>query len=152
MIRLIPIVALGLCALAGPVLAQTRPATATATMTIERALTVSGVQAMTFKDTGGQVDAMAGGEVTEAIIEVTGDPGRVYRVRLPAMVAADQAGSTIDSFTLRSDNSGDISETLTARMDAEGFDRLHVGGQLRRTPGLVITEVSTAIPLSIDYE
>ncbi len=107
---------------------------------------------MSFKETGGEVDAISGGAATEAIIEVTGDPGRVYRVRLPDMIEAGTEGATIDSFTLRSDNSGDISETLTARMDAHGFDRLHVGGQLRRTAGLVITEVSAAVPLSIDYE
>lgn len=151
MTRFVPALALALCTLAaGPALSQTRQATAM--ITIERALTVSGVRPMTFKENGGEVDAVAGSEVSEAIIEVTGDPGRVYRVRLPDNIKADGVGSTIDSFTLRSDNSGDISETLTARMDAHGFDRLHVGGHLRRVPGLIITEVSAAIPLSIDYE
>ncbi|WGM31853.1 DUF4402 domain-containing protein [Brevundimonas sp. NIBR11] len=152
MIRLPPLIVLGLCALAGPSLAQTQTRPATGSIVIERALTVSGVRPMTFKESGREIDAVSGSEISEAIIEVTGDPGRVYRVRLPAAIEADGLGSTIDSFTLRSDNSGDISETLTARMDAHGFDRLHVGGQLRRTPGLVITEVSAAIPLSIDYE
>lgn len=137
-------------ATAGPCLAQSRHAGAT--LTVERALTVSGVRPMTFNSIGAQVDAVSSGEVSEAIIEVTGDPGRVYRVRLPSTIEADGIGSTIDSFTLRSDNSGDISTTLTARMDGKGHDRLHVGGRLIRSPGLVITEVSTAIPLSIDYE
>ena len=150
MTRFIPVLVLTLCALAGPALSQSRQSTAT--ITVERALTVSGVRPMTFKESGREVDAVSGSEVSEAVIEVTGDPGRVYRVRLPENIEADGMGSTIDSFTLRSDNSGDISETLTARMDAHGFDRLHVGGQLRRTPGLIITEVSAAIPLSIDYE
>ena len=134
----------------GPAAAQSRPAQAS--LTIERALTVSRVRPMTFKEGEGEVDAVASGSSTEGIIEVTGDPGRVYRVRLPEEIATGTEGATIDSFTLRSDNSGDISESLTARMDAHGFDRLHVGGRLRRTAGLVITEVSAAVPLSIDYE
>ncbi|MFC5344411.1 DUF4402 domain-containing protein [Brevundimonas staleyi] len=149
MIRLVTLTVVALCAMAAPALAQQRPATAS--ITIERALTVTGIRPMGFEATGGQVDAVGGG-TTEAIIEVTGDPGRIYRVQLPGSIKADGLGSMIDTFTLRSDNSGDISETLTARMDANGFDRLHVGGRLRRAPGLVITEVSAAIPLSIDYE
>ena len=141
---------LALMCAAGPAFAQSRPATAA--LTVERALTMTGVQPMTFDAGHREVDAIASSSVSEAIIEVTGDPGRVYRVRLPETVAADDAGTTIGSFTLRSDNSGDISESLTARMDANGFDRLHVGGRLIRAPGLIITEVSAAVPLSIDYE
>lgn len=143
--------ALALSGLAtGPALSQTRQATGT--ITVERALTVTGVRPMTFSEAGRQVDAVAGSQVSEAIIQVTGDPGRVYRVRLPADIDADDRGSTIGSFTLRSENSGDISETLTARMDERGLDRLHIGGRLRLVAGLVLTEVSAAIPLSIDYE
>lgn len=152
MIRLIALVVIGVSLASGPAEAQSRRARATSAITIERALTVSGVRPMSFRETGGEIGALSLGGATEAIIEITGDPGRVYRVRLPDMIPTASEGATIDSFTLRSDNSGDISETLTARMDAQGFDRLHVGGQLRRTPGLVVTEVSAAIPLSIDYE
>lgn len=152
MIRLLSLIVIGLCLASDPALAQARRARATSTIAIERAVTVSGVRPMSFREVGGEVDAVSGGGGTEAIIEVTGDPGRVYRVRLPDMIAAGAEGATIDSFTLRSDNSGDISETLSARMDAHGFDRLHVGGRLRRTAGLVITEVRAAVPVSIDYE
>lgn len=83
---------------------------------------------------------------------MTGDPGRLYRVRLPAAFASSTAGVTVDSFTIWSDDSGDTSNTLTARMDGSGQDRLRIGGSLRRSSTLVITDVTTAIPLSVDYE
>ena len=92
------------------------------------------------------------GMPNEAIIEVTGDPGRMYRITLPDSIAAGHMGSTVDSFTLRSQNSGDITRTLTAHMNALGTDRLHIGGRLRGANGLLIVGVKAVIPLTIDDE
>lgn len=142
--------ALLLCAPAGNVLAQSRMAEGA--ITIERALTVSTVRPLSFGRTSADGVPLPAGLATDAVIQITGDPGRVYRVRLPAAVRTESPAATIDSFTIRSDNSGDISETLTARMDLAGQDRLHISGSLRQSSGIIITDVTAAIPLSVDYE
>lgn len=136
--------------LAGAAEAQSR--TGGASLTIERPLTVSTVRPLTFGPS--QVDGtiQAKRVSTQAIIRVTGDPGRIYRIRLPSSVTAPSAGAVIEGFTIWSDNSGDISEVLTARMDDTGRDRLHIGGQLRNSGSLTLSEVTTAVPLSVDYE
>lgn len=148
--RSILLLALATALCAGPSLAQS--SSSAGAITIERAVTVNAVQPMSFAATGSSSNAVSSGAMTEAIFEVTGDPGRVYRVRLPESIEADREGSTIDSFTLRSENSGDITETLTARMNAEGSDRLHIGGRLRGVRGMLITGTRAGIPMSVDYE
>ena len=132
--------------------AEAQTHVATGSLTIERALTVNTVRPMAFGAVGGQVDPFSTSMASEAIIEVTGDPGRLYRITLPASIAADQMGSTVDSFTLRSQNSGDITHTLTAHMNALGTDRLHIGGRLRGAHGMQIVGVKAVVPLTIDYE
>lgn len=143
-------IAMTVTVLASPAMGQSRMATSS--ITVERPLSVISVRPMSFSATAMSANVPASSATGEAIIQITGDPGRIYRVRLPAMIEADTAGSSIDSFTIRSDNAGDISTTLTARMDDAGQDRLHVGGLLRRVGGLMVTDVRAAIPLSIDYE
>jgi Domain of unknown function (DUF4402) len=142
--------ALAFAALAGQVQAQSR--SAVSALTIERPLQVSTVRPLTFgpSQVDGSIAAPTG--PTEAVIQVTGDPGRIYRVRLPAAIATGVPGATIDGFTIWSDTSGDISQTLTAKMDNTGHDRLRIGGSLRRSGTLVLTEVVAALPLSVDYE
>lgn len=136
--------------LAGHAAAQSR--SATGALTVERALTVSTVRPLSFgpSQVDGSIVSPTG--PTEAVVQVTGDPGRLYRVRLPAAIATGVPGATIEGFTIWSDNSGDISQALTARMDGAGKDRLHIGGSLRRPSTLTLIEVTTAIPLSVDYE
>lgn len=142
--------ALALATLAGQAQAQSR--SAVAALTIERPLQVSTVRPLTFGPSQGDGSIASPTNPTEAVIQVTGDPGRVYRVRLPTTIATGVSGATIEGFTIRSDNSGDIAQTLTARMDGVGQDRLHIGGSLRRSGTLILTEVTAAIPLSVDYE
>ncbi len=125
--------------------------TATAGIIIERSLRVTAVRPMAFEPVPGNVDPVSSGAVTEAIIEVTGDPGRAYRVSLPSMIEAEDIG-IIDGLTLRSETSGDITESMTGRMNDVGSDRLHVGGRLHAVPGLLISGVTAAVPMTIDYE
>lgn len=143
-------IGLGLSTVPLEALAQSR--IANSTVTIERALTISTVRALSFGRAPANGSTVPASGSTDAVIQVTGDPGRLYRVRLPAAIATSTPGITVDSFTIWSDNSGDISNTLTARMDGSGQDRLRIGGSLRRSSTLVITDVTTAIPLSVDYE
>ena len=142
--------ALALSLVATPLLAQSQ--TSTGSITIERALTVDALRPMAFRGPGSSIDPISSNVVTEAVVEVTGDPGRVYRVSLPRSIDADLIGSVSDTFTLRSENLGDITETMTSRMNADGFDRLYIGGRLRGKSAVLITGVVTAVPVTVDYE
>lgn len=79
-----------------------------------------------------------------ALIEVTGDANRVYRVQILDGDAGDV------SFEIFSTNAGDISATRISVMDADGHDMLRLTGDptvLRRLFGAM-----AQIPLNIQYE
>lgn len=143
-------VGIAFSALPHKTLAQSR--IADSAVTIERALTISTIRSFSFgrvPANGGTIPASGS---TDAIIQVTGDPGRLYRVRLPAAIMTSTPGTTVDSFTIWSDNSGDITQSLTGRIDEEGQDRLRIGGALRRSSTIILSDVTAAIPVSLDYE
>lgn len=151
----LPLLAI-LMAIAPPVMAQSR--VATGAIQVERALTLSNVQSMSFVATRRTVAATTGVEETSgasaapAVIDITGDPGRIYRIQLPEAISAEIANSVIDGFQVWSDTMGDVSTTMTGRLNSEGHDRLRISGVLTTTAGMVITDVSAAVPVSIDYE
>lgn len=147
--------ALAMISIAAPVRAQTAelpPRTAAGSITVERSLTISSVQPMSFASTTTRADSAVVAQSTEAVIRVTGDPGRVYRVTLPESVVAQPGDATVDALRVVSDNSGDITSTLTARMDASGLDRLHISGRLSQSNGITLTNVTAAVPVGVDYE
>lgn len=143
---------------APPAEAQTR--VATSAIQVERALTLSNVQSMSFVATRRNIEGAAAGAALEttdassapAVIDITGDPGRVYRIQLPVAISAEIANSVIDGFQVWSETMGDVSSTMTGKLNSEGRDRLRISGVLTTSAGLVITDVSTAVPVSIDYE
>lgn len=143
-------------AFAAPAMAQTR--VASGTIQIERALTLSNIQPMSFLATRrnvagtGVVEEPGGASTAPALIDITGDPGRLYRIQLPEAVNAEIADSVIDGFQVWSETMGDVTRTMTGRLNSEGHDRLRISGVLTTTAGMVITDVSTAVPVSIDYE
>lgn len=128
------------------------PARAGASITIERSLTVASVRPMIFHRAPSQPETAALAQSGEAVIRVTGDPGRVYRVSLPSSIVAQPGDLTVDTLTIVSENSGDITQTLTARMDSKGLDRLHISGLLRQVGGVTLTDVTAAVPVGVDYE
>jgi hypothetical protein len=148
------ILAAGLSLAAHSALAQSQDTAqrASASLTIERSLSVATVRPMSFNPvssrTGGVVMTPSG----PAVIRITGDPGRVYRVTLPTRVVAGPGDLTVDTLTVISDNSGDITRNLTARMDSAGFDRLQITGLLSQQTGIAVTNVSAAVPIGVDYE
>lgn len=87
-----------------------------------------------------------------AVIQVTGDAGQTYRVRVPRFVPAGQEATVVEGVSIVSANSGDVSDTGVARMDAEGKDTLRVVGRLSLLGPDVLPNSVTALPLSIDYE
>ncbi|WP_295175352.1 hypothetical protein, partial [uncultured Brevundimonas sp.] len=62
----------------------------------------------------------------------------------------DQGDAFVEGLRIWSENTGDISDTRTSRMDFEGRDLLRVSGRLRPAAGA--TEPIAALPLSVDYE
>lgn len=149
------ILSLGLLLTAGPVLAQESDATrrAGASLTIERPVTVAAVRPMTFSPiVSSGVRATVRAPAAAAIIQVTGDPGRVYTVTLPAWITDNPELYSVGSFTVISENSGDITQSLTAQMNAEGSDRIEIRGLLLQADGVTLTNVTTAVPVNVDYE
>ncbi|WP_395652287.1 hypothetical protein [Brevundimonas sp.] len=151
--------------LATPTLAQTRQAEAT--VTIERSVGVSEISRMVFNASSTQQTATATATAAPppeqtslmdqrgtasdapAVIRISGDPGRAYRVNLPGSIAAPQTNATITGFSVWSQNSGDITSSLTARMDGSGRDTLHVTGFLS---SVAFTNVTAAVPIVVNYE
>lgn len=86
-----------------------------------------------------------------AVIQVTGDPGRQYRVRLPRFIEVGPDGGLIETLKVWSRNTGDISETRTARISVEGDDVLTISGRLV-TPGPGKAPTLAVIPVSLDYD
>ena len=148
------ILAASLCAVAAPAFAQTAesPPRASGSLTIERSLTIAAVQPMSFNPVSTRKGVVVTTQSGTAIIRVNGDPGRVYRVTLPAAIVARPGDLAVDVFTVISDNSGDITRNLTARMNSEGSDRLRITGLLRQPADIGLANVNAAVPIGVDYE
>lgn len=152
MTRVLPlIIALAGTAFAGHAAAQ---AAATGSVTIRQAVAVSSQRPMRFQaqeqqtslgvsTEGGQADA-------PAVIQVTGDPDRAYRIRLPQTVGAD--GAVIEGLKVSSLTSGDITGLGVARMDAEGRDLLSISGRLKTGVGGLTPGAPASLLVSIVYE
>lgn len=152
MTRTVSILILSLAAaLAGAAPAFTQ--TADSSLTVQRSLSVATVRATQVASPGqgatlslrALVDPDAPAEV-----QVTGDPGRVYRIRIPTSLMAADGQTIIDDLKIWSANSGDVSTTRVAHMDLQGRDLLRITGRLRLADGAILDAVS--LPLSIDYE
>lgn len=143
-----------LASVSGPAQAQTgeAPSRASASITIERSLTVASLRPMSFSPVSSHADIAAVAQSGEAIIRVTGDPGRLYRISVPRSVVAQPGDLTVDTLAIVSDNSGDITRTLTARMDGDGVDRLRISGMLRGSNDIRLSNVTAAVPVGVDYE
>lgn len=145
------VAAVVLASLPGVALAQST--TGNGTLTIQRGLSISTVSPMRLQPSERDVGlSVAGSEMVDApaMIQISGDPGRVYRIRLP-QAGGDDSVALIQDLQIWSANAGDISETRVARLDLNGQDMLRVSGRLRLRlddEG----EPIAALPLSIDYE
>ena len=136
-----------------PGLACAQSTTGGATLSVQRGLSISTVSPMRIQSTEREAGlSVTGSELVDApaMIQITGDPGRVYRIRLPQTSGADGL-AVIEDLEIWSANAGDISEVRVARLDMSGQDLLRVSGRLRLQLG-GDGEPITALPLSIDYE
>jgi hypothetical protein len=132
-----------LAALPAPALAQQ----ATASLTVQDGLSIATVRPLRVpvseegSTLGLTARQLAGGP---AVIEVSGDANRVYRVQ----IAGDDPGAV--PLEIVSSNTGDISAARIGVMDANGRDMLHIAGD----PETLRSMFGDAgrIPLSIQYE
>ena len=136
-----------------PAVAVAQSENGSASLTVQRGLSISTVSPMRLQpNEPGVALSVTGSNLVDApaMVQISGDPGRVYRIRLP-QGEADQDVAVIEDLRIWSANSGDISETRVARLDLQGHDLLRVSGRLRirlDNEG----EAVAALPLSIDYE
>lgn len=139
-----------LLACASPALAQ-EPARAT--LSVERSLSIASVRPIQLSPEDRFATLSMHADIqpnAPAVIRVTGDPGRVYRIRVPNTLSSFEGVALVEGLRIWSENTGDISTSRTSRMDFEGRDLLRVSGRLRPAEGAA--EPFAALPLSIDYE
>ncbi len=135
--------------------AQTPSPPATASIGVQNSLNVATIRPMRFQTRDGRTSlsvTASGLADAPAMIQISGDPGRIYRIRVPRIVTATGDTALIEDLRVLSQNSGDISETRVGRLDGEGQDLLRITGQLRILRSSDGTDTVAALPLSIDYE
>lgn len=138
---------------AAPAVATAQSGMGTGTLTVRRGLSIATVSPMRLQpNEPGLGLSVAGANLVDApaMIQISGDPGRLYRIRLP-QDETDREVAVIEDLKIWSATSGDISETRVARLDLQGRDMLRVSGRLR----VRLDEEGdpfAALPLSIDYE
>lgn len=143
--------ALILLALAAPLDRARAEDTARAALTVQRSLSVVAVRPIQMSPERRDATLSLSADVqpdAAAVIRVSGDPGRVYRIRMPQALTARDGAALVEDLRIWSDNAGDVSESRASRMDDQGRDLLRISGQVRslRSDGLA------SLPLSIDYE
>lgn len=124
--------------------AQAQSATGGAALQIHRSLSVATLSPMHL-DRDREAVALfaqdAGALDSTALIRLSGDAGRAYRIRLPERGQADWRDLSIWSA-----NDGDISGGFSGRLDAQGQDPLRVTGRPSPNAGMAV------LPVSIDYD
>lgn len=138
---------------AGTACAQSDGENAMSSLTVGRSLSIATVRPLRLEmSPGDAVMSLTGVDLGDgpAMIQISGDPGRVYRVRMePA--AEGSIIAVIDDLRIMSANTGDISVSRVSHMDQQGRDVLRVSGRLRRSVSSEADAFAT-LPFSIDYE
>jgi len=100
--------------------------------------------------TSADVQLLPGGGETPAIRNITGEPGRAYRVTV-SPTTTTPGGLTVNNFRIWSANSGDIT-ARSGMLSSSGADTIRVGATLS-VPRGTKNDVYTALPtINIAYE
>lgn len=124
--------------------AQAQSAEGGAALQVHRSLSVATLSPMRLDRDSDAAALVAQNGVTAdsaAVIRLSGDAGRAYRIRLPRRNQADWR-----ELSIWSANDGDISDGLSGRLDAEGQDTLRITGRTSQHAGMAV------LPVSIDYD
>jgi len=137
---------------AAPAFAQT----ARGSLEVQRSLSVAAVHVRSARpDTlSASLSVVSDASRPDApsVVMVRGDPGRVYRIRVPETLISDQGVSIVEDVQIWSANTGDVSTVRVSHMDADGRDLLRITGRLRQQGPASDGAVLTALPMTIDYE
>ncbi len=124
--------------------AQAQSAAGGAALQVQRSLSVATLSPMRLDRDADAAALVAQDGVTAdsaAVIRLSGDAGRAYRIRLPRRDQADWR-----ELSIWSANDGDISDGLSGRLDADGQDTLRITGRTSQPAGMAV------LPVSIDYD
>lgn len=127
--------------------------TATSSLSVQRGLSIASARPIRLSDSG-SASLTVEGDIrpdAPALIRVLGDPGRVYRIRVPRDPDQAEGAASVKKLQILSANAGDVSVSGLALMDHQGQDLLQISGNLRSSDN-GRTASPTALPLSIDYE
>ncbi|MFI4949843.1 MAG: DUF4402 domain-containing protein [Caulobacterales bacterium] len=101
--------------------------------------------------TSADVQLLPNGGETPAIRNLTGEPSRVYRVTV-SNTTSTPGGLVVNTYTVWSTNSGDISATHLGTLSAAGTDTIRIGATLN-VPQKTKNDTFTALPtILISYE
>lgn len=98
------------------------------------------------------VSALPGGTETPAIRTLAGEPGRIYRVTIPSSVTSSPNAYLINSFTLWTQNRGDVTSTRVGQFNSNGTDVLRVGAMISLPKGSKQAVYTANVPITITYE
>ena len=99
-----------------------------------------------------RASGLAGGGETPAIRGIVGEPTRLYRITLPAMVTSNPGGYLVNAFRLWTANRGDITATGLGQLSSTGQDTLRIGATIT-FPKTAKQDIFTAnVPITISYE
>lgn len=146
------LLALFIAAVAVPT-AHAEVGSAAASLDVQRSLSIASARPIRLLDES-SASLTVEGDIrpdAPALIRVSGDPGRLYRIRIPLTSDLASGAARISDLRILSVNAGDVSMSGVARMDHQGQDLLQISGSLR-TSDNGRAETPPALPLSIDYE
>lgn len=99
-----------------------------------------------------RVNLLPNGGETPLLRSLTGEPGRIYRVGVPASVRTKSGNLLVSSFTLWSATQGEISRTRLGAFSAQGADSVRLGATLTVPKGTRQGIYAALVPVTISYE
>lgn len=98
------------------------------------------------------ISTLPGGAETPAVRTISGEPGKIYRIIVPASAVSSQGGHLVNAFTLWTENGGNITTTRVGQLNASGTDVLRIGATINLPKGTKQETYTVNVPISILYE
>jgi hypothetical protein len=101
---------------------------------------------------GSGVTLLPGGTVSALQVSVTGEPGRAYRIAVPATATSTPGGYGVRTLTVATRTSGLVTTLRQAQLDAAGTDTVYVGATLDLPKGAKADAYAAQFTIAIAYE
>jgi len=102
--------------------------------------------------TSPDVQLLPNGGETPAIRTITGQPGALYRVTTPAAAASTPGSMVVNSFTVWSANSGNITASRLGQLNSQGVDTVRIGASLQVPVKTKNDTYAANVSITISYE